>query len=194
MRVVSHSTPSTTEPTHVRLRRLLEPHHDRALAFARCVSRSQSDGDDLFQEALLRALGKLDSLREDNAFRPWLYRVIISVHRNRYRTAFWRRMLPFVTAPAKEGRADDLLAADERARAALAELPHEMREALVLFEIEGWQVDEIAALLGVSTSAIKSRLSRGRERLRAIYSERFGVRDLRSSFAPGAPGAPGVTR
>jgi RNA polymerase sigma-70 factor (ECF subfamily) len=184
-----------TEPTHARLRRLLEPHHDRALAFARCVSRSPADGDDLFQEALLRALGKLDTLRDDAAFRPWLYRVIISVHRNRYRTAFWRRMLPFASAPASTmPRADDLLAADERARAALAELPHEMREALVLFEIEGWQVDEIATLLHVSTSAIKSRLSRGRDRLRTIYSERFGVRDLRSSFAPGTPGAPGVTR
>ena len=189
MRVVTE-----TEPTHARLRRLLEPLHDRALAFARCVSRSAADGDDLFQEALLRALGKLDSLREDSAFRPWLYRVIISVHRNRYRTAFWRRMLPFVSAPATEPRPDDLLAADERARAALAELPHEMREPIVLFEIEGWQVDEIAALLNVSASAIKSRLSRGRDRLRTIYSERFGVHDLRSSFAPGTPGAPGVTR
>lgn len=181
IRVVSESR---IELVHVRLRRLLAPHHDRALAFARCVSRSTSDGDDLFQEALLRALGKLDSLRDDHAFRPWLYRIIVSVHRNRYRAAFWRRMLPFLSAPATGPRADDALAADERARAALAELPHEMREALVLFEIEGWQVDEIAALLEVSPSAIKSRLARGRERLRVIYRERFGVHDLRSSFSP----------
>jgi RNA polymerase sigma-70 factor (ECF subfamily) len=183
-----------TEATHQRLRRLLEPHHDRALAFARCIARSTSDGDDVFQEALLRALGKLDSLRDDGAFRPWLYRVIISVHRNRYRSAFWRRMIPFVGAPASGPRADDLLAADERARAALSELPHEMREAIVLFEIEGWKVEEIAALLDVSISAIKSRLARGRDRLRIIYSERFGVRDLRSSIAPGTSGTPGVTR
>jgi RNA polymerase sigma factor (sigma-70 family) len=182
------------EPTHLRLRRLLEPHHDRALAFARSVCRSASDGDDLFQEALLRALGKLDSLRDDSAFRPWLYRLIINLHRNRYRTAFWRRMLPFLTAPASnDPRPDDVLAADERARAALAELPHEMREAIVLFEIEGWKVEEIADVFDVSTSAIKSRLARGRDRLRTIYSERFGVRDVRTSFAP-TPGAPGVSR
>lgn len=183
-----------TEPTHTRLRRLLEPVHDRALAFARCVSRSTSDGDDLFQEALLRALGKLDSLRDDHAFRPWLYRVIITVHRNRYRSSFWRRMLPFVSAAAQTARADDLLAADERARAALAHLPHEMREALVLFEIEGWQVDEIATLLQVSPSAIKSRLARGRDHLRTIYRERFGVHDVRSTLVSGAPRTPGVTR
>ncbi|MGE0398904.1 MAG: RNA polymerase sigma factor [Kofleriaceae bacterium] len=192
MRTVTES--NEPEPTHARLRRLLEPHHDRALVFARSVCRSAADGDDLFQEALLRALGKLDTLREDAAFRPWLYRVIISVHRNRYRTSFWRRMLPFASAPSTEPRPDDLLAADERARAALSELPHEMREALVLFEIEGWKVEEISALLSVSTSTIKSRLARGRDRLRTIYARRFGVHDVRSSFAPSTPGAPGVTR
>lgn len=190
MRVV---TDPETEPTHQRLRRLLEPHHDRALAFARCLCRSTADGDDVFQESLLRALGKLDALRDDTAFRPWLYRVIVSVQRNRYRSSFWRRMLPLLATPATEPRADDLLAADERARAALAQLPPEMRETIVLYEIEGWKVEEIAALLDVSTSAIKSRLVRGRERLRTIYSERFGVRDLRSSLAPN-PGAPGVSR
>ena len=43
----------------------------------------------------------------------------------------------------------------------------------MLHEIEEFQVDEIAALQNVSTSAVKSRLSRGRERLRAYYEKRF---------------------
>src|SRR5512139_2135877 len=82
------------ELSHQRLRRLLEPIHDRALGFARSVSRSRDDGDDLFQEALMRALDKLPTLREDAAFRPWLYRIIINLHRNRTRRAFWKRLLP----------------------------------------------------------------------------------------------------
>ena len=76
-----------------RFRALLEPVYARALGFARHVSRSRSDGDDLFHEALIRALAKLDSLRDEAAFKPWLYRIVISVHRNRSRTAFWRRFL-----------------------------------------------------------------------------------------------------
>jgi DNA-directed RNA polymerase specialized sigma24 family protein len=44
-----------------RLARLIEPVHDRALAFARSLCRSRADGDDLYQEALLRALTKLDA-------------------------------------------------------------------------------------------------------------------------------------
>jgi RNA polymerase sigma-70 factor (ECF subfamily) len=170
------------EPRTERLQRLIEPVHDRALGFARCLCRSRADGDDLYQEALVRALTKLDALREDAAFRPWLYRIIVSVHRNRSRRAFWRRWLPLVdhahgdvdAAPAmldyrSTDWSPDAASATLRARAALARLSAREREAIVLFEIEGWQVDEIAALHRVSSSAIKSRLARGRERMRAFY-------------------------
>lgn len=173
------------ELSHQRLRRLLEPIHDRALAFARSVSRSREDGDDLFQESILRALDKLPTLRDDAAFRGWLYRIIINHHRNRSRRAFWKRFLPLFGNEAGDNRAhDETLGSVERARIALAQLPAEMREAIVLHDIEGWAVGEIADLDGVSMSAVKSRLSRGRERLRDIYTRRFGVREA-SSLVPG---------
>jgi len=174
------------EPTGQRFRRLLEPIHDKAQTFARCLCRSRADGDDLYQEALLRALAKLDDLRADAAFRRWLYRVIVSVHRNRHRAHFWRRLIPL----AGDERAEhdpESLGAVERARVALAELPPDQREALVLYEIEGWLVDEIAALHDVSASAIKSRLARGRDRLRSIYSKRFGVHASIALVIGGSP-------
>lgn len=171
------------ELSHQRFRRLLEPIHDRALGFARSVSRSRDDGDDLFQEALVRALDKLPMLRDDAAFRAWLYRIIINLHRNRTRTAFWRRLLPLGGDEVGGGRAhDETLGSVERARIALAQLAPDQREAIVLHDIEGWAVGEIADLEGVSLSAIKSRLARGRERLRDIYTRRFGVRE---TFVPG---------
>src|SRR5689334_77234 len=95
------------ESRHARFRRLIEPIHDRAQGFARSLCRSRADGDDLFQEALVRALDKLDGLRDDDAFRSWLYRVIVTVHRNRARRAFWRRLIPLAGAPEHEQRADD---------------------------------------------------------------------------------------
>jgi RNA polymerase sigma-70 factor, ECF subfamily len=166
-----------------RLRRLLEPIHDRALGFARSVSRSRDDGDDLFQEALVRALDKLPLLREDAAFKGWLFRIIINLHRNRTKRAFWRRLIPLAGDELGAHVSADTIGSVERARIALAQLPPEMREAIVLHDIEGWAVGEIADLEGVSMSAIKSRLSRGRERLRDIYTRRFGVRDTASSLA-----------
>ncbi|HUJ57794.1 MAG TPA: RNA polymerase sigma factor [Kofleriaceae bacterium] len=172
-----------------RFRRLIEPIHDRVRAFARCLCRSRADGDDLFQEASLRAFTRLDGLRDDAAFRTWLYRVVISVHRNRCRRAFWRNLIPFgdrgeLGDPSRAAASGELYrqaqwspdAADatRRARAALAILPAAQREAIVLFEIDGWKVEEIAALHQVSASAVKSRLARGRDRLRAYYQKQLG--------------------
>jgi RNA polymerase sigma-70 factor (ECF subfamily) len=162
-----------------RFRRLLEPAYVRAQAFARGLCGSHAEGDDLFQEAALRALTKLDQLRDDDAFRFWLFRIVITVHRNRARGAFWRRLLPLgdhsddappVTDLYRTGEwSPESAEATRRARAALAVLPAVQREAIVLFELEDWQIDEIAELQRVSISAVKSRLSRGRERLRAYY-------------------------
>jgi RNA polymerase sigma factor (sigma-70 family) len=62
-----------------------------------------------------------------------------------------------------------------RARAALSRLPPSQREAVVLLEIEGCTLEEIAGLQGSSITAVKTRVSRGRERLRAFYAN-AGVR------------------
>jgi RNA polymerase sigma-70 factor, ECF subfamily len=174
-----------------RFRRLLAPIHDRVLLFARGLCRSPTEGDDLFQEAALRAFKKLDQLRDDEAFRTWLFRIVITLHRKRARRSFWRRFLPLAgpedvgedASPAASGEHDyrvsawapDAGDATARARAALATLPVEQREAIVLFEMEGWLVDEIARLQNVSSSAIKSRLARGRERLRTYYARELGT-------------------
>ena len=181
-----------------RFRRLLEPVHAKALAFARALVRSRGEGDDLFHEALLRALIRIDSLRDDAAFRSWLYRIVITVHRNRCRRAFWRRFLPLGPLPdpdtsdpvANSGTdyrtvewSPEAAEATRRARAALAKLPAAQREAIVLFEIEGWKVDEIAELHRVSASAIKSRLARGRDAMRVYYEQQFGT--AAPSLVPG---------
>jgi len=178
-----------------RFRALLEPVYAGALGFARHLSRARADGDDLFHEALIRASAKLATLRDDTAFKPWLYRIVISVHRNRLRRAFWRRFLPLPEQvssdePAASGNyrvsdwSPDAAEAARRAREALTTLPAAQREAIVLYEIEGWQVDEIALLQRCSASAVKSRLVRGRDRLRAYYEARHAAVPLLSGETP----------
>ena len=162
-----------------RLCRLLEPLHTELRACARRLCRSSADGDDLFQEAALRALGKIEMLESEEAFRAWFYRVLLSVHRNRVKKSFWARLVPLGEKdPVVEAPAAADLGGAERIRLALASLPAEQREAIVLHDIQEMSVDEIAEVQGVSPSAIKSRLVRGRKRLRSIYTKRFGVSDL----------------
>jgi hypothetical protein len=80
-----------------------------------------------------------------------------------------------------------------RAAHALAQLPRVQREAIVLHDIQGFTVDEIAAMQVATASAVKSRLSRGRERLRRFYLRRGwtdgvkGVAPLRSATGAGVP-------
>jgi RNA polymerase sigma-70 factor (ECF subfamily) len=176
-----------------RLIELLRPIHDQAAAAARRLGRSPADGDDLFQEAVIRACEKLPTLRDESRFRAWFYSVLLTVHRNRSRRSFWRRFLPLdlnpqrVIDPVGEDGAswEDERRGAQRVSRALATLPPVQREAVVLFEIEGFSIEEIAALENVSTSAVKSRLARGRERLRRHY-ERLGFRPRTNGRARGA--------
>jgi RNA polymerase sigma-70 factor (ECF subfamily) len=183
-----------------RLIDLLRPFHDQAAATARRLSRSAEDGDDLFQEAVLRAYDKLPSLRDESRFRPWFYSVLLSVHRNRSRRGFWRR---FLSLEGKDGKSIDVAGEDgaswdderrgsERVSRALASLRPEQREAVVLFEIDGFSIEEIAAIQNVSLSAVKSRLSRARKRLRRHY-QRLGFStqgELPGRETPATGGAP----
>ena len=160
-----------------RLLKLLAPFHDAAVQTARRLGRSVDDGDDLFQEALLRAFEKLHTLREEPRFRSWFYAVLLSVHRNRCRRHFWRRFLSLDGEREKgfdpkgmdaREQTEDRRGA-ERASRALAGLPPVQREALILFELDGFSIEEIADLQDCTISAVKSRLARGRERLRQHY-------------------------
>ena len=155
-----------TEARWARLVALLEPIHREAAATARRLCRSQAEGDDLYQEAVLRAFEKLHTLRDESRFRSWFYATLLSRHRTRLRRSSWRRFLRWEDAfpdgaePAGEdgNRRSEQAWRAERARRALATLPAEQREAVVLFEIDGYSIEEIAAMQRASVPAVKSRL------------------------------------
>ena len=103
-----------------------------------------------------------------------MYSVVVSVHRTRRRKAFWRRWIssvpPDLVGDDGARWADERASAD-RATAALATLEPAQREAIVLFELHGHSIEEIAEIQRASVSAVKSRLVRGRDRLRTFYEE-----------------------
>jgi RNA polymerase sigma-70 factor, ECF subfamily len=165
----------------------LDPIHEQAAATARRLCRTTADGDDLYQETVLRAYERLHTLRDPSRFRSWFYATLLNLHRSRHRRAFWRRFLPWEEAfpkgdgPAAPGEsaAGEWTAEASRVARALATLPAEQREAVVLFEIEGYKIEEVAAMQRASLSAVKSRLKRGREKLRAAYERRRETRAVK---------------
>jgi RNA polymerase sigma-70 factor, ECF subfamily len=161
---------------------LLAEHVPRVRRFARAMSRSEADADDLAQEALLKAYLALRSYRFQAAFSTWLYRVVRNAFIDHARAAGTRRDAHNRTLGSEDERAadpaplpDDLLARDQlrtQVWDALRELPLEFRTALVLFDIEGLSHEEVAAVEGVALGTVKSRLSRGRAQLRALLIAR----------------------
>src|SRR5580692_2509080 len=109
------------EATHTwdELFELLGPIHDDVQLFARRIARSNAEGDDVFQEAVLRAARKLGSLRDRSRFKSWMYSVVASVHRTRYRRSFWTRWTSMDVAPDPIGD-DGSRWADNRASASRA--------------------------------------------------------------------------
>lgn len=175
---MSHEIPAWDE-----LSELLAPVHDEVRLFARRIAGSNAEGDDVFQEAVLRAARKLSGLRDRTRFRAWMCSVVVSVHRTRCRRAFWTRWVSSEDARADVAGDDGSSWADERASArrasaALATLPPPQREAIVLFELHGYAIEEIAQIQRTSISSVKSRLVRARERLRAFYRSLEGTVSL----------------
>ena len=163
-----------------RLADLLRPVHEQAVVTARRLGRSAADGDDLYQDTVIRAFEKLDTLRDASKFRAWFYTTLLNVHRSRHRRRFWKRFLALEELPreadpvGEDGRAwESEIARASRASRALQALGAHEREAVVLFEIEEFSIEEIARMQRASVPAVKSRLVRGRARLRRFY-ERNG--------------------
>ncbi|MBI5689183.1 MAG: sigma-70 family RNA polymerase sigma factor [Verrucomicrobia bacterium] len=140
------------------------------------------EAEELAHEAFVRVWQQREKYRPGADFRPWLFAIAVNLARNRLR--WWRRRptVSFEAWSEAEGRGGgqsdriqasseggDGLEAKERAEAvrdAIAALPVELREAIVLFEYEGMAQAEIAAIVGATPKAVETRIARARERLR----------------------------
>jgi RNA polymerase sigma-70 factor (ECF subfamily) len=136
-------------------------------AFAASLSGSFQQADDLVQDTLLKAWGHADSFIEGTNLRAWLFTIL----RNTYYSLYRRRGREvqdvdglhaerMAVAPAQDGALD---LADFRL--ALAKLPEEQREVLILVGATGLSYEEAAEICGVAVGTVKSRLNRARGRL-----------------------------
>lgn len=147
----------------------LERVHADAVRYARGLSGSVADGDDLLQEALLHAWKAYPQLRDPARFRYWLLRIIGNTHRTWARRMQIRRWFSLDHAAEIPARGGLAFEEKEIVRQALRKVPRVQRQALVLFEVLGMSVEEIANVQKATPSAVKSRLSRGRMSLRDAY-------------------------
>jgi RNA polymerase sigma-70 factor (ECF subfamily) len=137
-------------------------------AYWLCGQRAAAE--DLVQETFARAWRSLDQLRDDAAAKGWLFTTLRREHARQF-----ERVQPAFENTNIEDIADYRRDFDDRPEAlalrlALARLPQEYREPLVLQVLGGFSGEEIAAMLGVTSNTVMVRLYRARQKLRQQLS------------------------
>lgn len=160
---------------------LMERHATSIFRFLCRMVGNEDDANDLAQETFVRVFKSRDSFRRGEKFSAWIYAIAANLARNHFR---WRSRHPNVSLetqvgesentlgsslPAKDAPPNELTLAAERAaavREALAKLPEDLREAIILCEWEEQSVMNAATVLRATPKAIESRLYRARQILR----------------------------
>ncbi|MDP3855069.1 sigma-70 family RNA polymerase sigma factor [Phenylobacterium sp.] len=142
-------------------------------AFARSICNDATYADDLAQDALAKALASEKSFTMGTNMKAWVFMILRNQFYSNKRRS-WRsqpldpevaeRTLVSVSDPTASLELDEL-------RRALAMLPHDMREALILIGAGGMSYEEVSEITGVAMGTVKSRVSRARDRLALIYAE-----------------------
>ncbi|HVK40199.1 MAG TPA: RNA polymerase sigma factor [Candidatus Kapabacteria bacterium] len=166
-----------------RFMQLLLPVQKRLEAFCFAMTRNEEEACDLVGETVLRAYEHFAQIRDSEAFLSYLFTIASRLHKRKR----WRgRIFGSYDAESAEalpygGTAPDVSADVEKLYDALAQLPDQQREAVVLYEISGLSVAEIQEIQGGSLSSVKMRLSRARKALATILGvdEPARSRDMR---------------
>ncbi|HET9904898.1 MAG TPA: sigma-70 family RNA polymerase sigma factor [Xanthobacteraceae bacterium] len=142
----------------------------RAFAISLCGNVDRAD--DLVQETLLRALANIDSFQPGTNMSAWLFTILRNLFRSEYRKR--RREVEdsdgsyaesLKSQPEQSSRVEF-----EEFRTALAKLPPDQREALILVGASGFSYEEAAEICGCAVGTIKSRVNRARNRLSELLA------------------------
>ena len=137
---------------------------------AKAILQNDQDAEDAVQEAICTAFARRDSLREMDKFRPWVLRILTN---KCYDACRKRRNTVDLEAAGEVPAATGLDTAERLSLwQAVMSLSDDLRATVTLFYYDGMSVREIGGILGISEAAVKTRLSRGRARLRQLLDEK----------------------
>jgi RNA polymerase sigma-70 factor (ECF subfamily) len=165
--------PTQSQTRTERLARLFDAHHERLFRLARRLSADREEARDLVQEAFLRAARNPGSVPDgDQPGEAWLVRTLVNLCRDRYRRLGVRTRVHEALRRSEDGaHPEDAAVARATVRAALQRLSPRRRAAIVLHEIEGVPVREVARLLGVTEVTVRWHLLAARRELAGLLME-----------------------
>ena len=154
---------------------LLEPVYRDCQRWAYNLTQDASEAEEILAQSVLLGLQGIHQLKNDGAFKAWMFKIIANAFRHYLRSK--RREAGTVdpeTLPRYAARDDRWTEQAEQAglvRRMLGRLAPEQRQALVLFEVHGFSIREVSAVLGKKEGAVRVLLHRARERLAALLRQ-----------------------
>jgi RNA polymerase sigma-70 factor (ECF subfamily) len=153
--------------------RIVEHYYPRCLRFARNMLGNEHDAEEAVQDTFVRVHDSFSRFREDARFDPWLFRILanrcrsLMARNRRHRAVIEYGELPPAASAEPETGADWA----EEVRMVLDSLPAEQREAFLLRHVEDMSYEDIAVLTGAGLSALRMRVKRACDALRARLTE-----------------------
>ncbi len=169
------------DPTAAEFETLIRPHLDRLYRLAYRLTLTVADAQDLVQDVLVKLYPRRDELSSIDDLTPWLSRVLYNQfvqQTRRYRSQRFRVVLETdgdpmdsLAGPGEDPAEEALRSFDiSEVRSALGRLSEDHRTVLLMHDAEGYKLQEIQIITGISVGTIKSRLHRARARLRELLT------------------------
>jgi RNA polymerase sigma-70 factor, ECF subfamily len=143
----------------------------RLRRYARAMVHDPVAADDLVQDCLVRALGKIHLWEKGTDLRAWLFTILHNQHISLARQAARQRDIIELQKckPDSAPSSDQMVRLELRdLKRAIARLPEEQRAVILLVGLEGMRYDEVASVVNLPVGTVRSRVSRGRETLRMM--------------------------
>lgn len=153
--------------------RLYKPLHSKVEKYVLATTGNENDAREILAQTLLAAVQGFPGLRNRAAILGFLIGIASRVRMKYYREARKTSGLEEVTARNEQSAEEPSAGVDVHILSeALDQLSEKQKDAIVLFEISGFSIKEIAEIQNCGLSAVKSRLVRGREKLRQILTDK----------------------